>query len=99
VIAIRNPHAVARLARSMIQRVPRGATPSRTITAPEPCESADLLSETERLAQFERSRNFRTPTADSSEPSPESALPCAVGESATYSPSERSVTPCPTSTP
>lgn len=42
---------------SIIQRVPRGATPSRTITAPEPgARVLSMIDERERLAQFERSR-------------------------------------------
>ena len=67
---IRNPHAVARLSRSMIQRVPRGATPSRTITAPEPCQRADLITEAERQAYFERSRTFHATPANTADPSP-----------------------------
>lgn len=69
-IAIRNPHAVARLARSIIQHVPRGASPPRTITAPEPCQRADLITEAERLAQFERSRTFHATPANTAAPSP-----------------------------
>jgi hypothetical protein len=49
--AIRNPA----LFRAVIQRQFRGVTPSRTITAPEPCVRADLLSEEERLATFAQS--------------------------------------------
>lgn len=48
----------AALYRAVIQKCPRGVTPSRTITAPEPCERASLLTEEERLATFERSRTF-----------------------------------------
>lgn len=69
-IAVRNPHAVVRLARTMIQHVPRGATPSRTITAPEPCERADLITEAERLATFERSRTFHSHSGLTADPSP-----------------------------
>lgn len=51
---IANPH----LLRAMIQRTYRGVTPPRTITAPHPCEVKTLLSEADRLATFEHSRNF-----------------------------------------
>jgi hypothetical protein len=88
VIAVRNPHAVARLARSMIQRVPRGVAPPRHITAPDRLDPADLITERERLAQFEHSRNFHTLTASSPEPSPETAFPCAAGELASTSSKE-----------
>lgn len=46
------------LFRAVIQRTYRGVTPPRVITAPEPCERASLITEAERLATFERSRNF-----------------------------------------
>jgi len=70
VIAIRNPA----LLRAVVQRTYRGVTPPRTITAPEPCQRADLITEAERLAQFERSRNFHAGSPGSlSLPSPEGA--------------------------
>lgn len=69
-IAIRNPA----LLRAVVQRTYRGVTPPRTITAPEPCQRADLITEAERLAQFERSRNFHASSlGDLSLPSPEGA--------------------------
>jgi hypothetical protein len=41
--AIRNPHAIARLAKPMIQRTERGVTPAQAITAPIPAlELQDL---------------------------------------------------------
>jgi hypothetical protein len=47
------------LAKGIIQFVPRGAVPSRVITAPEPCDPIySMTSEAERLAQFEHSRYF-----------------------------------------
>lgn len=50
--------AVQRLARSIIQHVPRGVAPSRTITAPEAGEPIySMLTESERLAQFALSEN------------------------------------------
>jgi hypothetical protein len=66
VIAIRNPH----LLRACVQRTYRGVTPPRTITAPEPCQRADLITEAERLAQFERSRNFHASPASAGDPPP-----------------------------
>lgn len=50
-IAIRNPA----LFRAVIQRQHRGVTPSRTITAPDPCPRADLITEAQRMAYFEQS--------------------------------------------
>jgi hypothetical protein len=50
-IAIRNPH----LLRAVIQRQYRSVTPSRTITAPDPCPRADLITEAQRLAYFAQS--------------------------------------------
>jgi hypothetical protein len=50
-VRVNNPH----LLRALVQRIPRGVTPSRTITAPDPCTRADLLSEEERLATFAQS--------------------------------------------
>ena len=46
-----------RLEFAIIQRQRRGVMPSRTITAPHPCPAIlTMLSESERLAQFELSR-------------------------------------------
>lgn len=67
---IANPH----LLRAMIQRTHRGVTPSRTITAPEPCERASLITEDERLATFEHSRNFHAAS-----PNPATHPPMAQG--------------------
>lgn len=63
---IANPH----LLRAMIQRTRPGVAPSRTITAPEPCERASLITEDERLATFERSRTFHAAPVVSATPSP-----------------------------
>ena len=52
----------AALARALIQKCPRGVAPSRVITAPEPGMRANLLSETDRLAQF-RASELRPRTA------------------------------------
>jgi hypothetical protein len=51
VIAIRN----SALLRAVIQRQFRGVTPSRTITAPDPCPRADLITEAQRMAYFAQS--------------------------------------------
>lgn len=58
------------LLRAVLQRTYPGVTPSRTITAPEPCERASLLTEDERLATFERSRTFHAAPVVSATPSP-----------------------------
>jgi hypothetical protein len=83
--AIRNPH----LLRALIQRVPRGVRPSRTITAPEPDhgEVHTVLSEDERMAQFERSRatvNGRVP--NQMVPRNRSLVPVSPAASATTPP-------------
>lgn len=67
---IANPH----LLRAMIQRTRPGVAPSRTITAPEPCERASLITEDERLATFERSRTFHATS-----PTPATHPPMAQG--------------------
>lgn len=64
--AIRN----SALLRAVVQRTFRGVTPPRTITAPEPCVRADLITERERLAQFEHSRNFHASSVASATPPP-----------------------------
>lgn len=62
------------LLRAVLQRTYPGVTPSRTITAPEPCERASLLTEEERLATFERSRTFHATS-----PTPATHPPMAQG--------------------
>lgn len=69
---IKNPQ----LLRAVIQLVPRGRIPPRTITAPENLKRADLMTEAERMATFERSVNFHRISSHPPVPNHKALVPC-----------------------